>query len=60
MYIFRQSQNFLSIGILCRMKFNWCKNPETNKYLPFDFYIPDLNLIIEIDGDQHFEQVSTT
>ena len=26
--------------------------------LPFDFYIPDLDLIIELDGDQHFEQVS--
>ena len=34
------------------------KNPETNRILPFDFCIPDLKLIIEIDGLQHFEQVS--
>lgn len=25
-----------------------------NKYLRFDFYIPDLNLLIEFDGAQHF------
>lgn len=24
----------------------------------FDFYIPELNLIIEVDGEQHFKQVS--
>ena len=38
-------------------RFKWCKNPETNRILPFDFCIPDLKLIIEIDGDQHFRQV---
>jgi very-short-patch-repair endonuclease len=33
----------------------WCKK---NKYLlPFDFSIPELNIIIELDGKQHFEQV---
>lgn len=24
----------------------------------FDFYLPSLNLLIEIDGEQHFKQVS--
>jgi hypothetical protein len=24
----------------------------------FDFFLPDINLIIELDGDQHFKQVS--
>lgn len=38
-------------------RFKWCKNTETNRYLPFDFCIPDLKIIIEIDGDQHFRQV---
>ena len=38
-------------------RFQWCKNPETKRILPFDFCIPDLKLIIEIDGRQHFEQV---
>ena len=35
--------------------FNWCKNV---KKLPFDFGIIIFNLIIEIDGIQHFKQVS--
>jgi hypothetical protein len=39
-------------------KFDWCKNPKTNLYLPFDFFIPSLNIIIELDGLQHFQQVS--
>ena len=38
-------------------KFKWCKNPETNKCLPFDCCIEELKLIIEIDGMQHFKQV---
>lgn len=25
------------------------------KYLPFDFYLPDFNIIIEYDGEYHFE-----
>jgi very-short-patch-repair endonuclease len=35
----------------------WCKNPKTNKYLPFDFIIEDLNIILEQDGPQHFKQI---
>lgn len=31
-----------------------CKNKNT---LPFDFYLPDYNLLIEYDGIQHFEPV---
>ena len=27
---------------------NWTRNPETNKYLYYDFYIEDLNVIIEL------------
>jgi hypothetical protein len=33
----------------------WCKN---KKYLPFDFCIQELNIIIELDGPQHFQQIS--
>lgn len=36
-------------------KFEWCKNI---KCLPFDFIIPELKIIIELDGCQHFMQVS--
>jgi len=32
-------------------KVEWCKN---KLYLPFDFVIEDLNIIIELDGEQHF------
>lgn len=36
---------------------DWCKNPETGHRLPFDFCIPELDIIIELDGLQHFIQV---
>ena len=35
--------------------FKWCKNKHS---LPFDFYIADYKLIIELDGAQHFRQIS--
>jgi Zn ribbon nucleic-acid-binding protein len=34
-----------------------CKN-KTGYILPFDFYLPDYNLLIEYDGEQHFEPVT--
>jgi very-short-patch-repair endonuclease len=36
-------------------KFEWCKNIN---YMPFDFHILELNLIVEIDGAQHKEQIT--
>jgi len=36
-------------------RFNECKNI---KPLPFDFYIPSLNICIEFDGKQHFQPVN--
>lgn len=39
-----------------QQKFDWCKN---KKCLPFDFFIEEYNLIIELDGKQHFTQVHT-
>lgn len=36
-------------------KVKWCKN---KLYLPFDFVIEDLKIIIELDGLQHFKQIS--
>ena len=38
-----------------QFKKNWCKNI---KELPFDFAIENINIIIELDGIQHFKQVS--
>lgn len=36
-------------------KFDDCKN---QRKLPFDFYIPSLNIAIEYDGKQHFEPIT--
>lgn len=38
-------------------RIDWCRSKDTNRYLPFDFYIPELKIIIELDGQQHFEYV---
>lgn len=40
-----------------QISFEWCKNFSTGRYLPFDFVIPEYNLIIELDGSQHFRDV---
>jgi very-short-patch-repair endonuclease len=37
------------------MRFNSCRDV---KPLPFDFYIPSQQALIEYDGSQHFEQTS--
>ena len=49
------SQNY---QVIYQPKYDWCINIETNRRLPFDFEISDYNIIIELDGDQHFKQVS--
>jgi len=41
-------------NIIKEFKQKWCKS---KKYLPFDNSIPELNIIIELDGLQHFKQV---
>ena len=38
-----------------QFKVKWCKKKT---YLPFDFVIPEDNIIIELDGPQHFMQIS--
>ena len=38
-----------------QFKQEWCKKL---KFLPFDFCIPEHKIIIELDGIQHFQQVS--
>jgi very-short-patch-repair endonuclease len=38
-----------------QFKVEWCKK---KKHLPFDFVIPERNIIIELDGPQHFIQIS--
>lgn len=38
--------------------FDWCRNKNEKYFWPFDFCIEDFNLILELDGPQHFIQVS--
>jgi very-short-patch-repair endonuclease len=40
-----------------QLKYEWCKNIETNCYLYFDFCIKEYKIIIELDGIQHFKKV---
>jgi very-short-patch-repair endonuclease len=39
-------------------KFKDCRNTHTNRLLFFDFYLPDHNMCIEFDGEQHFNPKS--
>jgi very-short-patch-repair endonuclease len=41
--------------IITQLKLDSCKNKT---HLPFDFFIPSIKTIIELDGIQHFKQVS--
>jgi very-short-patch-repair endonuclease len=47
--------NVIYPSIIRQFKQEWCKK---QMYLPFDFCIPELKIIIELDGIQHFVQVS--
>jgi len=38
--------------------FSWCCGITSNRRLRYDFYIVELNRIIELDGPQHFEDIS--
>ena len=41
------------INYIYNARFKDCINPLTKQKLIFDFWIPELNLIIELDGEQH-------
>lgn len=45
-----------NINFISEQRFNDCKNVYT---LPFDFYLPDLNMIIEYDGKHHFKAIES-
>ena len=47
-------ENF-ELTIETQAKFNWCKNELP---LPFDFFIPELRIIVEIDGLFHFQDLN--
>lgn len=43
-----------NINFIYQYKIDWCKNKT---YLPYDFYLPDYNIILECDGRQHFVDI---
>ena len=51
-------KEFPKCTIAKQLRLEECRNPNTGKYLPYDFAIAELRCIIELDGEQHFKQVS--
>jgi hypothetical protein len=52
--------NTLEIQYERGKKFNDCQNLKVGRYcrrLPFDFYLPEFNAVIEYDGLQHYKPV---
>lgn len=49
--------NYSTYSIEHQKKFEWCAF-ENNTLARFDFFIKELNILIELDGMQHFKQVS--
>ncbi len=45
----------LDINFYTEYIFKDCINPQTNRPLKFDFYLPDYNCCVEYDGEQHFK-----
>jgi len=43
----------LRINYETEKRFNDCINHETGKKLPFDYYLTDINTLIEVDGEHH-------
>ena len=41
-------------NLIHQFRIEWCKNKT---FLPFDFVLEDIKIIIELDGRQHFKQV---
>jgi very-short-patch-repair endonuclease len=44
----------LNINFIQNMRFDNCRNKQT---LPFDFYLPEQNVLIECDGIQHHKSI---
>lgn len=44
-------------NVVKEYKADWCINPLSGRCLRYDFMIPDIMTIIELDGMQHFKQV---
>jgi very-short-patch-repair endonuclease len=48
----------LNFTVLREVRFQWTIDASgTHRYRRFDFYIPELNLLIELDGPHHFGMI---
>lgn len=45
------------ISFVQEYSFDNCVNPKTGYKLRFDFYLPDYNICIEYDGEQHYKEI---
>ena len=45
----------MKISFIPEYTFEDCINPNTKAKLKFDFYLPDYNICIEYDGEQHYK-----
>lgn len=41
-----------------QVRFEWCRKLDNKRYMPFDFVLEDYKIIIELDGELHFKQIS--
>lgn len=53
-------QEYLSnkYSVKHQARFIWCKSESSSLPMPFDYCIDKRNILIELDGKQHFDQVS--
>ena len=47
----------LCVDFIPQKRFSDCMNSKGSDMLPFDFYLPYYNVIIEYDGEHHFQPV---
>lgn len=47
----------MNINFIQQYTFADCLNIQKNHALPFDFYLPDYNIAIEYDGEQHVKPI---
>lgn len=54
-YIIKTATNIFKEEPIVEKSFDWLINPETNSKLRIDAYFPNLNIALEIDGEQHYK-----
>lgn len=50
----RKELDYYNIKYKTEFTYDNCRSKKTNSLLFFDFYLPEYNLLIEVDGEQHF------